>query len=430
MGASFTNYHVRKADAAHCAKVLPTLISSRAVVTDSKNGWITIYDEQSESQDVNILHRFAKALSSKLKAPLVAMMVHDSDIFVYLSYEKGELIDQFDSKPDYFGPVSEAKKEEWRGDFSKLLRFASKKTSIQDLKRVAAKEFVFEEERAGEFAELLGVDPSRARTGFKYVQETNHQFKLIQAKGYSQDQALLVEAVSRGDETRVKELLEKGISTHGKDKFGQPLLVLAGRRGKVGMVRDLMVHGADPFEQVSGGGDALWIAAAEGHEQIVAHLLEKAKGNPKLPSSLRTAFGAAVMAGHTKVMKDLILAGADVNEKTPLGQLPLMLASMRGLEFIWTAKMNLPFPPRPGQPRTDWKEVVMILLNAGAQIPFPMKDGPIDVKSLSANQKSKLADALLEAGKKIKLPENSSGLGQEQDARAPKTRDQMKNPED
>jgi hypothetical protein len=422
MGAFFTNYHVRKVDAEVCAKALTTLISSRALVTDSKNEWTTVYDEQSDSQDIEVLRRLAKDLSSKLKTAVIAMMVHDSDIFVYLIYENGKLIDQFDSKPDYFGPVSGAQKKEWRGDFAKLIPYAKKKASTQDFNRIAEKETVFEEERAGEFSQLLGIDPSRAKTGFKYLQESKHKFRPVYAKGHSQDQALLVEAVSRGDETRVKELLEKGISPRGKDKFGQPLLVLAGRRGKVDIVRDLMVHGADPFELVPGGGDALWIAAAEGHEQIVAHLLEKAKGNPKLASSLRTAFGAAVMAGHTKVMKDLILAGADVNEKTPLGQLPLMLASMRGLEFIWTTKMNLPFPQRPGLPRTDWKEVVMILLDAGAQIPFPMKDGPVDVKSLSADQKSKLADALLEAGKKIKLPENLTGFSREQIARGTKNK--------
>src|SRR5579863_4417552 len=178
MGASFTNYHVRTADAAACAKALTTLINSRALVTDSKNGWTTIYDERSDTQDIEVLRGLAKGLSSKLKTAVIAMMIHDSDIFVYLIYEKGELIDQFDSKPDYFGPASEAQKKEWRSDFAKLIPYAKKKASAQDFKRVAEKEMVFEEERAGEFSQLLGIDPSRSRTGFKYVQETKHNFKL------------------------------------------------------------------------------------------------------------------------------------------------------------------------------------------------------------------------------------------------------------
>ncbi|MGC2817877.1 MAG: ankyrin repeat domain-containing protein, partial [Candidatus Acidiferrum sp.] len=251
---------------------------------------------------------------------MIATMVHDSDIFVYLVFENGEFVDQFDSKPDYFGPVTEAQRKEWRGDFSKLLPYAKKATALEDFKRVAAKEFVFEEERAGEFAQLLGIDPSRARTGFKYAQETKNRFKLIHAKGDSQDQPLLEKAVLRGDAAKVKELLEKGTSPNQKSRFSEPLLVIAGRYGGLEIARQLIAHGADPFAHISGGGDALWSAAAHGHEQIVTHLLEKAKGNSRLASSLRNALAGAVMAGHTQIIRDLIAAGADVNAPTAWGQ--------------------------------------------------------------------------------------------------------------
>jgi hypothetical protein len=404
MGASFTICNVRTTDTAKCAKVLKSSSGFRALLTDSQNGWVTVYDEQSESQDIEILRRLAKKLSAELKTIAIGILVHDSDIFQYLTFEKGELVDQFDSKPDYFGPVSEAQKREWRGDFGKLLPYATKRTAISDFKRVAAKEYVVEEERAGEFSKLLGINPSRATTGFKYLQETQHSFKLVQAKGYSEDQALLGKAVSDGDVAQVEALLQKGTPPNQKDKPGSPLLVDASRRGKYEIVRTLIAHGADLFAEVQGGGDALWIASAEGHDQVVEHLIEKGRDNVKFAASLRIAFGAAVLSGHAKVIRHLIGAGADVNANTHLGQAPLLLASMRGQEFIWEARMMRPFPLRAGQRKTDWKEVVMILLEAGAQIPYPAKDGPIDVKTLSADQRYKLADALLEAGAKIKLP--------------------------
>ena len=405
MGASFTNCNVRTKNAAKCEKALASSMSSRALLTGSKNGWITVYDEESESQDVRILRRLAKKLSAELKTVAVGILVHDSDIFQYLVYENGVLIDQFDSKPDYFGPVSDAQKNEWRGDFSKLLPYATKGVASSRFKLVAEKKCLFEEERAGEFAELLGIDPSRAKTGFKYTQDAEHSFKLVYAKGYSQDQALLVEAVSRGDMSEVLALLEKGVSPNQKDRFGEPLLVVAGRRGSFEIIRDLTAHGADIFADVPGGGDALWIASAEGHDEIVEHLIEKGKNDTRFAASLRTAFGSAVMAGHTKVIRHLIRAGADVNANTSFGQPPLMLAGMRGMEFVWEAKTKRPFPLRPGQRKTDWKEVVMILLEAGARI--PTKDGPTDVRTFSDDRKSKLADALLEAAAKIKLPEGT-----------------------
>jgi hypothetical protein len=406
MGASFTNYHVRKADAAACAKALTTLISSRALVTDSKDGWTTVYDERSDSQDLEVLRELAKGISLKLKTAVIATMVHDSDIFVYLIYERGKLIDQFDSKPDYFGPVSEAQNKEWRGDFAKLIPYAKKKSSIQDFRRAAEKAHVFEEERAVEFSLLFGIEPSRAQTGFKYLQETKHEFTLVHAKGHSEDQAQLVLAVSRGDVAKVKELLEKGTPPHQKDRFGEPLLVITGRRGNSEIARHLIAHGADPFAHITGGGDALWSAAAHGREEIVAHLLEKTRGNLKLAPSLQTALAAAVMAGHTQIVRDLIAAGADVNAPTPWGQPVLTLASIHGEEWMWEARMNKPFPPRRDGRVVDWKEIVMLLLEAGAQVPFPSKDGPIVSKTLSPEQRGKVADALLDAGRKIKPPEN------------------------
>ena len=403
MGAFFTNCNVRTKDTAKCAKALASSISSRALMTDSKHGWITVYDAESESQNINILRHLANELSEKLKTVAIGILIHDSDILQYLVYENGKLVDQFDSKPDYSGPVSDAQKKEWRGHFSKLLPYAAKGTALSDFKRVAEKECVFEEERVGEFSKLLGIDPSRAGTGFKYSQETQHSLKLVYAKGYSQDQAMLVDAVSRGDVSELQTLLQEGVSPNQKDKYGSPLLVVASRRGKLEMVRALIGHGADLFGEVPGGGDALWIASAEGHDVVVEHLIEKGKDSPKFGASLQRAFSAAVTAGHVRVIKHLLSAGADVNANTSLGQPPLMLASMRGHEFIWEARMKRPFPHRPGQPKTDWKEVVMILLEAGAKV--PTKDGPTDVRTLSQDRKNKVADDLLEASAKIKLPE-------------------------
>jgi hypothetical protein len=401
MGAFFTNCHVRTKDSSKCAKVLAALVGARALVTDPKNGWVSVYDERCESQDISVLDGLAKSLSAKLQTIVIAMLLHDSDVFQYLAYENGGFVDKFDSKPDYFGAVSEAQKREWHGNFGKLLTYARKGTKLADFKRVAEKDLVFEEERVGEFSKLLGIDPARARMGFKYAQETQHNFKLIYGKGFSQGQAQLVEAVSRGDAGRVRALLEKGTSPNQVDRFGAPLLVDASRHGRLKIVQDLVSHGADLFAETRGGGDALWIASAEGRQEVVTYLLGKAKGQPKLAISLRVALGAAVMGGHADVIGLLVAAGANVNEKAPQGQHALLLACMRGYELIWESRTGRSYPI---EQKKDWKKVLTILLDAGAQIPFPTQQGPIDVKTLSAEQKNKLADKLLEIGSKIEFP--------------------------
>ncbi|PYU14532.1 MAG: hypothetical protein DMG37_07200 [Acidobacteria bacterium] len=50
MGAFFTNCNVRTKDKAKCAQLLASSINSRALMTDPKNGWITVYDEGCESR--------------------------------------------------------------------------------------------------------------------------------------------------------------------------------------------------------------------------------------------------------------------------------------------------------------------------------------------------------------------------------------------
>ena len=61
-----------------------------------------MFDEKSESQDIEVIRSLTKKLSLKLKTAVFAVMVHDSDIFVYLAYENGRLIDQF-AGGDYGG---------------------------------------------------------------------------------------------------------------------------------------------------------------------------------------------------------------------------------------------------------------------------------------------------------------------------------------
>jgi hypothetical protein len=83
MGVFFTNYQVHTKDAAACAKAIAEVIQARALVSDAKYGWISVYDETSESQDEHELERVAMELSSKLATEVFGFLLHDSDVFMY-----------------------------------------------------------------------------------------------------------------------------------------------------------------------------------------------------------------------------------------------------------------------------------------------------------------------------------------------------------
>src|SRR5438874_2591578 len=103
MGAFFTNYQLRTEDSSAVANAVKPLASPRAYVSPPKNGWVTVYEEKSDEQDDAVLRKIAMALSRSLKTAVFAFLVHDSDVLMYWLYNNGQIVDEFNSAPDYFG---------------------------------------------------------------------------------------------------------------------------------------------------------------------------------------------------------------------------------------------------------------------------------------------------------------------------------------
>ena len=91
MGAFFTNYQIRSTSPDAVRDALKPL-AKRAYISPPKNGWVTVYEQQSDSQDDAILRRIAMGLSRKLATEVFAFCVHDSDILIYFLYGRGQLL--------------------------------------------------------------------------------------------------------------------------------------------------------------------------------------------------------------------------------------------------------------------------------------------------------------------------------------------------
>src|SRR6188508_270909 len=104
MGSFFTNYQVRHENAGAVRDALVSIKRDvRAYISPAKNGWVTVYEEESDTQDDKVIRRIAMGLSRELSCGVFAFLVHDSDVLLYWLYRNGQIEDEFNSSPEYFG---------------------------------------------------------------------------------------------------------------------------------------------------------------------------------------------------------------------------------------------------------------------------------------------------------------------------------------
>jgi hypothetical protein len=171
MGAFYTNYQVRSDSTADVVKALGPLVRSRAYVSPTKNGWVTVYDEASDDQSDVILREIAMGLSETLNTAVFAFVVHDSDVFLYWLFQSGRLIDELDSDPEYFGnKVNEATRARLRGNTAALLPLCRPGTTAAEIDAVLHDPDApsgIADELLADLAELLGMDDTRTALGFR-----------------------------------------------------------------------------------------------------------------------------------------------------------------------------------------------------------------------------------------------------------------------
>lgn len=185
MGSFFTNVQVRLGD----AELEPLLAALRADATDAvevdapdeadrtvlvlppdAGGWVAIYDQRTESQDLGALEALGRLASRATGAPTVSILVHDSDVLDLRLYRDGELVDRFDSFPGYFeGEATDAERAEAAGHPERWTPALAGGVETEALAAVFGAEDGFAERTLAEACALLGCDPRRASLGYRYA---------------------------------------------------------------------------------------------------------------------------------------------------------------------------------------------------------------------------------------------------------------------
>ena len=148
----------------------------------------------------------------------------------------------------------------------------------------------------------------------------------------AEGETALANAASQGQETTLQQLLSAGADTQLQDKNGRTPLMLAAASGHVGTLTLLHEAGGNVNQQDQQEHTALTLAAANGQVNAVAWLLlgSDADVHHTLLNNGRNALHLASAAGHDDVVAQLLLTDLDIGAKDADGQTALQLAKAVG----------------------------------------------------------------------------------------------------
>jgi hypothetical protein len=106
---SFGSVHIQTDDSMPVERAVHTFVprlgrSEGTIVSEPRNGWIAVYDELCD-RDPAMLRRLARELSDRLGAVVVLLGVENGRVVRYVLLERGRVVDEYLSVPEYHGPL-------------------------------------------------------------------------------------------------------------------------------------------------------------------------------------------------------------------------------------------------------------------------------------------------------------------------------------
>ena len=158
MGNFYVNHVVVEAD--H-DEVLAELrrIGRGGYCSETVGGNVYVYDNESESQDENVIERLAVELSRLKCRSVFAFLNHDDDVLVIWVARDGEIVDRFNSCPDYFSEQMPETPTPTGGDPAVMADAAGVPERADDVAKVLGERDPFAIFQHQGLAEALGFEP-------------------------------------------------------------------------------------------------------------------------------------------------------------------------------------------------------------------------------------------------------------------------------
>ena len=110
LAPSFGSVHLQTDDQNEIAKIVgrlvPRVFRSRvSAVSPPRNGWVAVYNEVAD-RDPRRLERLGRELSNAVGFVTFAIGVEDGLAVHYIAFERGRILDEYLSVPEYRGPLA------------------------------------------------------------------------------------------------------------------------------------------------------------------------------------------------------------------------------------------------------------------------------------------------------------------------------------
>jgi len=165
MGSFYVNHTVQTTDR---KKIEDLLAGRHAFISPVSDRIVVAYDQDSDSQDEDIIVDLAKMLSAKLETVVFAVLNHDDDILIYWLFDRGAQVDAYNSMPDYFVDTTEPRGPQ--GGNAKMLCEKFGSPNIEAIERILrSDDYVFALDRHIDLLKALGLKLEISYLGYRHL---------------------------------------------------------------------------------------------------------------------------------------------------------------------------------------------------------------------------------------------------------------------
>ena len=167
------NFYVNYALSGVTQSVVAAALSGRtAIVSPAVDNVVVVFDEQSDSQDTEVINKLAAELSVQCNCPVLATMNHDDDILWCSLFLAGTSVDEYNSCPAYFDDSVESD-EPTGGDAAKLAAAfgVGDPAPVEKVLRAPDVDYTFAIERHIALAAALRLPSFVVGGGFGYIND-------------------------------------------------------------------------------------------------------------------------------------------------------------------------------------------------------------------------------------------------------------------